>query len=203
MEDKKDFEEVTEESIKKEQAKEFKEKEKEKISPEEKEKMCALEYDIKNKGENSYYYAHKSRFENKNLDPNAKTITGPGIITGGDPVLLHTEQKVVENEKKPKPISTYQFYDDDKIAVVKIELPEDAQGVTEEGLDSNFSKRAYNLTIKTPGGERYIFKVTKLYLAIVPEKSTIKIVKAKSGKKSVKICFAKEDMDEEWTKLNA
>ena len=133
-----------------------------KITEEEKEKMCALEYDIKNKGENSYYYAHKSRFENKNNDPNAKTITGPGIITGGDPVLLHTEKKVVEVEKKPKSISKYQFYDDEKFAVVKIELPEDAQGVTEEGIFSDFQKRAFNLTIKTPEGESYIFKVTKL-----------------------------------------
>ena len=70
----------------------------------EKENMCALEYDIKKKGENAYYYAHKARFENNNADPNAKTITGPGIITGGVPVLLHTEQKVVENVKKPKSI---------------------------------------------------------------------------------------------------
>ena len=178
------------------------EKEQSKISEEEKEKMCALEYDIKNKGENSYYYAHKARFENKNNDPNAKTITGPGIITGGDPVLLHTEKKVVEVEKKPKSISKYQFYDDDKYAVVKIELPEDAQGVTEEGIISDFQKRAFNLTIKTPEGEKYIFKVTKLYLAIDPEKSTVKIVKAKSGKKSIKINFAKVEIDEEWTKLN-
>ena len=173
-----------------------------KISEEEKEKMCALEYDIKNKGENAYYYAHKSRFENKNTDPNAKTITGPGIITGGNPVLLHTEQKVVEVVKKPKSISTYQFYDDDKFAVVKIELPEDAQGVTEEGITSDFQKRSFNLTIKTPEGETYLFKVTKLYLAIDPEKSTVKIVKAKSGKKSIKINFAKVEIDEEWTKLN-
>ena len=173
-----------------------------KISEEEKEKMCALEYDIKNKGENAYYYAHKSRFENKNTDPNAKTITGPGIITGGNPVLLHTEQKVVEVVKKPKSISTYQFYDDDKFAVVKIELPEDAQGVTEEGITSDFQKRSFNLTIKTPEGETYLFKVTKLYLAIDPKKSTVKIVKAKSGKKSIKINFAKVEIDEEWTKLN-
>ena len=173
-----------------------------KITEEEKEKMCALEYDIKNKGENSYYYAHKSRFENKNTDPNAKTITGPGIITGGVPVLLHTEQKVIEQIKKPKAISTYQFYDDDKFAVVKFELPEDAQGITEEGLTSDFQKRAFNLTIKTPEGETYIFKVTKLYLAIDPKNSTVKIVKAKSGKKSIKINFAKVDIDEEWTKLN-
>ena len=173
-----------------------------KITDEEKENMCALEYDIKKKGENAYYYAHKSRFENKNVDPNAKTITGPGIITGGDPILLHTEKKVIENVKKPKAISTYQFYDDDKFAVVKIELPEDAQGVTEEGLKSDFQKRAFNLTIKTPEGDTYLFKVTKLYLAIDPEKSFVKIVKAKSGKKSIKINFAKVEIDEEWTKLN-
>ena len=178
------------------------EKEQTKISEEEKEKMCALEYDIKNKGENSYYYAHKSRFENKNNDPNAKTITGPGIITGGDPVLLHTEKKVVEVVKKPKAISTYQFYDDDKFAVVKIELPEDAQGVTEEGIIADFQKRSFNLTIKTPEGETYLFKVTKLYLAIDPILSNVKIVKAKSGKKSIKINFAKVEIDEEWTKLN-
>jgi len=124
-------------------------------------------------------------------------------IQGGDPVLLATETKVVENVKKPKSISTYQFYDDDKTAVVKIELPEDAQGVTEEGIKADFQKRAFNLTIKTPEGESYIFKVSKLYLAIDPEKSTIKIVKAKSGKKSIKINFAKVEIDEEWTKLNA
>ena len=181
---------------------ENKQEEPKKISEEEKEKMCALEYDIKNKGENSYYYAHKSRFENKNTDPNAKTITGPGIITGGDPVLLATEKKVVENVKKPKSISTYQFYDDDKFAVVKIELPSDAQGVTEEWVKADFQKRAFNLTIKTPEGETYLFKVSKLYLAIDPEKSNFKIVKAKSGKKSIKINFAKVEIDEEWTKLN-
>ena len=173
-----------------------------KITDEEKENMCALEYDIKKKGENAYYYAHKSRFENKNVDPNAKTITGPGIITGGDPILLHTEKKVVEVVKTPKSISTYQFYDDDKFAVVKIELPEDAQGVTEEGITSDFQKRSFNLTIKTPGGETYIFKVTKLYLAIDPKKSTVKILKSKSGKRSLKISFAKVEIDEEWTKLN-
>ena len=177
------------------------EEEPKKITDEEKENMCALEYDIKKKGENAYYYAHKSRFENNNADPNAKTITGPGIITGGVPVLLHTEQKVVENVKKPKTISSYQFYDDDKFAVVKIELPEDAQGITEEGIKSDFQKRSFNLTIKTPEGETYVFKVTKLYLNIEPEKSNIKIVKAKSGKKSIKINFAKVDIDEEWTKL--
>ena len=44
--------------------------------------------------------------------------------------------------------------------------------------------------------------MTKLYLAIDPKKSTVKIVKSKSGKRSLKISFAKVEIDEEWTKLN-
>ena len=180
---------------------EEKQEEEQNKKSEEEENISALEYNIKKKGENAYYYAHKSLFENKSADPNAKTITGPGIITGGDPILLHSEKKVIENVKKPKAISTYQFYDDDKFAVVKIELPEEAQGVTEEGIISDFQKRSFNLTIKTPEGDTYLFKVTKLYLAIDPEKSNVKLVKAKSGKKSIKINFAKVEIDEEWTKL--
>ena len=84
---------------------------------------------------------------------------------------------------------------------MKIELPEDAQGITEEGIKSDFQKRAFNLTIKTPEVDTYVFKVTKLYMAIDPETSNVKIVKAKSGKKSIKINFAKVEIDEEWTKL--
>lgn len=30
--------------------------------------MCALESNIKNKGENSYYYAHKYKFEDNTKD---------------------------------------------------------------------------------------------------------------------------------------
>ena len=106
------------------------------IIPEEKKKeMSALEYDIKNKGENSYYYAHKGRFEEKDKDPNAKTISGPGIITGGDPVLLQTEKRTIEKIKEPKTISKYIFYDDDKFAVVKINLPDDALDINEDNLE--------------------------------------------------------------------
>ena len=39
-------------------------------------------------------------------------------------------------------------------------------------------------------------------MAIDPKLSNVKIVKAKSGKKSIKINFAKVEIDEEWTKLN-
>ena len=40
----------------------------------------------------------------------------------------------MEVVKTPKSILIYQFYDYDKFAVVKIELPGDAQDVTEEWI---------------------------------------------------------------------
>ena len=107
------------------------------IDEEEKKKMCALEYNIKNKGETSYYYAHKNKFEDNKKDPNAKTITGPGIITGG---VLQTEKKPVEIIKEPKQITKYIFYDDDKTAVVKMDLPSDALDVTDDCLEAKFEK---------------------------------------------------------------
>ena len=169
------------------------------IIPEEKKKeMSALEYDIKNKGENSYYYAHKGRFEEKDKDPNAKTISGPGIITGGDPVLLQTEKRTIEKIKEPKTISKYIFYDDDKFAVVKINLPDDAHDINEDNLEYDFQKKSFHLKINLINGDKYIFKVTKLYLPIDPQKSSVKIIKSKNV---IKINFAKVEIDEEWSKL--
>lgn len=173
------------------------------MTEEEQKKMCALEYNIKNKGETSYYYAHKSKFESKDIDPNAKTITGPGIITGGDPVLLQVEKKEVEVIKDPKQISKYIFYDDDKIAVVKMDIPDDAKEVTEDCLESNFQPRSYYLKINVPNGDPYFFAVSKLFKKIEPAKSSIKIVKSKTGVKSLKIMFAKKEIDEEWSKVSA
>ena len=108
-------------------------------------KVSALEYNIKNKGEVSYYYAHKGRFEDKDSNSDAKTITGPGIITGGDPILLQSTKKQIEVLKEPKKITKYIFYDDDKFAVIKMDLPEDCKEVSESCIESRFQERSYDL----------------------------------------------------------
>ena len=140
----------------------------------------------------------KEDLKKKKTDPNAQTITGPGIITGGDPILLQTEKRTIEKIKEPKTISKYIFYDDDKFAVVKIDLPKDAEDIEDENLEFDFQKKSFNLKIKLPNGDKYIFKVTKLYLAIDPEKSSVKLLK---NKKMIKVNFAKVEIDEEWSKL--
>jgi hypothetical protein len=168
----------------------------------EEQKMCALEYNIKNKGETSYYYAHKSKYENNEANTNAQTITGPGIITGGNPVLLQSEKKKVEIIKETKNITDYVFYDDDKIAIVKIILPLDAQDVQESDLEYVFDSNSFKLKINVINGEPYFFSVNKLYAKIDKDKSTCKIVKTKNGR-TIKISFAKINIDDEWTKVSA
>merc|ERR1719486_1411338 len=51
----------------------------------EKRKGSALQQDLDRKGDNAYYFAHNRKFE---VPEDAKVITGPGLITGGAPVLL-------------------------------------------------------------------------------------------------------------------
>ena len=49
-------------------------------------KLSALKENQATKGNNSYYYAHTREWSTEG----AKVVSGPGIITGGQPVLLQT-----------------------------------------------------------------------------------------------------------------
>ena len=161
--------------------------------------VSALEHNIKTKKENAYYYAHAYKFDKKENDAEAKVITGPGIITGGDPVLLATQKKNIEVLKEPKKFTKYIFYDDDKFVVVKIELPEDVKDlITDDCFESQFSERSLDLKVIIPNGDPYIFNVKKLCQKIIPEESKIKLVKGK-----IVINIRKKDEDEEWSKLSA
>jgi hypothetical protein len=161
--------------------------------------VSALEHNIKTKKENAYYYAHAYKFEKKENDPEAKVISGPGIITGGDPVLLTTQKKNIEILKEPKKFTKYIFYDDDKFVVVKIDLPEEVKDlITDDCLESQFSERSLDLKVNIPNGEPYLFNVKKLCQKIIPEESKVKLVKGK-----IVINIRKKDEDEEWSKLSA
>jgi hypothetical protein len=160
--------------------------------------VSALEHNIKTKKENSYYYAHAYKFDNKSATEQAKTISGPGIITGGDPVLLQKVVKPVEVLKEPKKFTKYIFYDDEKNVVVKIDLPEECKEVTEECLNVNFGERSLDLRVNVPNSDPYFYTVKKLFQKIVTDQSSIKIVKGK-----IVITLRKTNEDEEWSKLSA
>jgi hypothetical protein len=160
--------------------------------------ISALEHNIKQKKENSYYYAHAYKFEKKGEDEKGVTISGPGIITGGDPVLLQSTIKPVEVIKEPKKFTKYIFYDDDKNVVIKIDLPEDCKDITEDCIQVNFEERSLDLRVNVPNSDPYFLTIKKLFQKTIPSESKTKIVKGK-----LVITIRKKDEDEEWSKLSA
>jgi hypothetical protein len=160
--------------------------------------VSALEHNIKSKGEFSYYYAHGRKFE-KGEEQAAKVIAGPGIITGGDPVLLDKSVKEVEIVKEPKKFTKYIFYDDEKFAYVKIDLPDDIKDlITEDCIDLKLSDKTMDLRVNVPNAEPYLYSVKKLFKKIDPSESASKVVKGK-----IVINLKKLNEDEDWDKLNA
>ncbi len=165
------------------------------------EQMTALEHNIKTKGENAYYYAHGRKYEmEKNQE--GKIIQGPGIITGGDPVLLDKGTKEVKAIKTSKIFDKYQFCDDDEFAEVKINLAnyyKDPSIITDQCIDSQIEEKNMKIIVTEPGDEepRHLV-VLKLFKKIVPKDSLIKLVKGK-----LVIRLKKSDPDTEWDKLNA
>ena len=160
--------------------------------------ISALEHNIKSKGEFSYYYAHGRKFENKNTEQ-GKTIEGPGIITGGEPVLLEKTVRNIEIIKDTKKFTKYIFYDDDKFVQIKIEMPAEIKDlVTDDCIVINFQERALDLRVNVPNSDAYFLSFKKLFQKILPEESKAKIVKGK-----INISIRKKNEDEEWEKLNA
>ncbi len=166
-----------------------------------KSEMSLLEENIRTKGENAYYYAHKSYVESKN-DNSQKgiVISGPGIITGGDPVLLEVKDKkekevIVENKKFTK----YLFIDDGDKVQIKIEVPDEF--VNKLSLDiivADIKERSINLTCDFGDKNLYYFVVKKLCKKVKAEESKVKL--SKDNKKII-LTLKKVDEDDEWEKL--
>jgi hypothetical protein len=160
--------------------------------------VSALEHNIKTKGENSYYYAHGRKFENKDTEQ-GKTIEGPGIITGGEPVLLAKTVQEVEVIKEPKKFTKFIFFDDGETVVMRIDLPDDIKDlVTDDCVDLKFTDKSFDLRVNVLNGEPYFYSVKKLFKKISPDESKFKLNKGK-----LSIVLKKKETDEEWDKLGA
>jgi HSP20 family molecular chaperone IbpA len=160
--------------------------------------VSALEHNIKSKGEHSYYYAHGRKFEN-NQTEQGKIIEGPGLITGGEPVLLAKIKKEVEIIKEPKKFTKFIFFDDGETVVMRIELPEEFRDlITDDCVEIKFTDKSFDLRVNVPNGEPYFYSVKKLFKKISSEESKFKLNKGK-----LSIILKKKEADEEWDKLGA
>lgn len=163
--------------------------------------ISALRSNIKEKGEYSYYYAHKN---NSHDLKDAKIFEGPGIVTGGQPILLHKD-----DEKEPNPdksrniqIKKYSWSDCGESIEIYISLQDLADLISSKSPLEISEKPNLEVTNNTISLEvlsekaNFLFKITNLSNPIDSQLSRVKI----STKRITVICF-KEDSDLKWNSL--
>mmetsp|Transcript_80745 Transcript_80745/g.127547 ORF Transcript_80745/g.127547 Transcript_80745/m.127547 type:complete len:193 (+) Transcript_80745:30-608(+) len=152
----------------------------------------ALRENIQKKGENAYYYAHNRKFE---IPPDAKVISGPGLVTGGPPVKLDIEANGSPAEKRVEAIRSFSWTDDGGKVKIYLQLPEgtlqDASQVT-----CDFQDRSFHLQVAC-GNVTYMCKMDPLYGDIVPDACSYR----SNMEKSKVTVTVKKKKDQTWYEL--
>lgn len=134
----------------------------------------ALELDLERKGDNAYYYAHNRKFE---VPADAKVISGPGLITGGAPVLIEAGSQRLDGaaEERTVHVKDYSWADSGAKVKVYVELPEGV--LPKEGADSvvetEWGSTKVDLTIKSM--PRHKLTIEKLNAEIKVESCTTRV----------------------------
>lgn len=115
----------------------------------------ALQSNVDQKGENAYYYAHTRKFE---VPEHAKVISGPGLITGGQPVLIEAGAMAVDASAEERTVwmKDYSWADSKGKVKVYIPVPEGllpAEGA-EELVEAEYAATQVDLTIKSKPRQR-------------------------------------------------
>lgn len=140
----------------------------------EKRRGSALQEDLDRRGDNAYYYAHSRKFE---VPEDAKVISGPGLITGGAPVLLEMGTETIEDSDRDRTMWLKDYSWVDSGAKVKVYVPL-AEGVLPaEGADSivEASYNVSNLDVTIMARPKQRLKIEKLNADIKPESCTTRV----------------------------
>jgi len=81
----------------------------------------ALQENVDRKGDNAYYFAHNRHFE---VPEHAKVISGPGLITGGAPVLIEAGAVVDSDADRCVFLKDYSWSDSTNKVKVYVPVPE-------------------------------------------------------------------------------
>mmetsp|Transcript_97376 Transcript_97376/g.203264 ORF Transcript_97376/g.203264 Transcript_97376/m.203264 type:complete len:281 (-) Transcript_97376:79-921(-) len=119
----------------------------------------ALQENVDRKGSNAYYHAHTRHFE---VPEHAKVISGPGLITGGAPVLL--EAGAVLSTEADRTVWLKDFSWSDSTGKVKVYVPV-PEGLlpadnAESLVETEFSNNQVDMTINCKPRQR--LKIEKL-----------------------------------------
>jgi hypothetical protein len=138
-----------------------------------KEGMSALKHNQTTKGKNSYYYAHTRDFE---VPEDAKVVEGPGLITGGPPVLLESGGASKPSTPPTVPMRNYAWSEEDGTVKVSVDGADGALA-TEENTTVDFQPDHFVCTVTLQGKVMQL----KVYLKknIVPDQCKLRISKGK------------------------
>jgi len=120
-----------------------------------------LDDNVKNKGEFAYYHAHSREFE---VPVDAKVISGPGLITGGAPVLLEAGGDHLDGYNEERVVWLKDYSWSDGTSKVKVYVPV-AEGVlpaegAKDAVEASYSATKVELTIN--GKPRHKLTIEKL-----------------------------------------
>lgn len=132
----------------------------------------ALQEDLDRKGSNAYYHAHNRAYE---VPEDAKVISGPGLITGGAPLLMEVGAETMSEDDRTMWLKDYSWSDSG--AKVKVYVPI-AEGVLpEQGADAmveaTYTSSSVDVSIKARPKQR--LKIEKLNADVVAESCTTRV----------------------------
>lgn len=132
----------------------------------------ALQENVDRKGDNAYYFAHRRAFE---VPEHAKVISGPGLITGGSPVLIEAGAQIGNENDRTAWLKDYSW--SDSTNKVKVYIPVPAGCLPQEAADSivevAFGKNQIDLTINSMPKQR--LKIEKLSNELDPDACTTRV----------------------------
>eukprot|EP00928_Gymnodinium_smaydae_P003280 TRINITY_DN11178_c2_g1_i3.p2 TRINITY_DN11178_c2_g1~~TRINITY_DN11178_c2_g1_i3.p2 ORF type:complete len:168 (-),score=28.44 TRINITY_DN11178_c2_g1_i3:55-558(-) len=139
----------------------------------------AMESNLQTKGDNAYYYAHSRHFE---VPEDAKVISGPGLITGGAPVLLEVGSGIAEAAVEERTVWLKDYSWSDSTDKVKVYVPLSEGVLPSEGatdlVESVFGQNKVDLVVKTT--PRYKLTIERLHAELNTDSCSCRVEAHKS-----------------------
>mmetsp|Transcript_9640 Transcript_9640/g.9498 ORF Transcript_9640/g.9498 Transcript_9640/m.9498 type:complete len:202 (+) Transcript_9640:136-741(+) len=158
-----------------------------------------LRKSLTEKGDKSYYYAHSRDFH---VPPDAKVVTGPGLITGGQPELIaRSLSPEPRNVMKKRTVKQYSWFDDEEKVKVYTEDPQLLAALEDDSVEvhSKFTATGFDLWADAADGWRVILSIPTLNAEIVPEGCKHKV----SRGKRVSVTLRKKNLHRTWYNLKS
>jgi len=130
----------------------------------------ALLANIKQKGQNSYYYAHQPRTPINEAE--ARVLEGEGIVNGGHPKLAEVLE-VTPTREVVLQIRNYSWADDTPKVTVIIPFPQG--GLTPESVQTQMEKKGVEVSVRVREGEVHKLTLSPLSYDILPDQSRVRV----------------------------